>query len=337
MMRHLIIPELAADMQRVEEKLSEKLAPVSWDPAVCRILEEVRLAEGKMIRPQVLLLCGMCGSRYRENSDRICVLAALVEMVHMASLIHDDIVDDSPFRRGRPTVQSAFGKDMAVYAGDLLLSRVMQVLFEEELVKEGRLFSAAIGQMCTGEIGQYDCCYRTDTGISRYMNNIYGKTAAVFELSCRLGAMTGGCSPETTDVLAQFGRQLGLLFQIRDDLLDFTSYEEVDGKPGHMDFREGVLTLPVLYSLECESVRPEIIQLVCKARAAELTKEDIRHLDALLEESGGMEMARQKAGELAVSSVRLAEQLPHSRIRSCFTGMIRQLSDVAGERQDENE
>ena len=142
MMRHLIIPELAADMQRVEEKLSEKLAPVSWDPAVCRILEEVRLAEGKMIRPQVLLLCGMCGSRYRENSDRICLLAALVEMVHMASLIHDDIVDDSPFRRGRPTVQSAFGKDMAVYAGDLLLSRVMQVLFEEELVKEGRLFSS---------------------------------------------------------------------------------------------------------------------------------------------------------------------------------------------------
>ena len=169
------------------------------------------------------------------------------------------------------------------------------------------------------------------------MNNIYGKTAAVFELSCRLGAMTGGCSPETTDVLAQFGRQLGLLFQIRDDLLDFTSYEEVDGKPCHMDFREGVLTLPVLYSLECESVRPEIIQLVCKARAAELTKEDIRHLDALLEESGGMEMARQKAGELAVSSVRLAEQLPHSRIRSCFTEMIRQLSDVVGERQDENE
>ncbi len=325
-MKQLLIPDLYEEMQQVDELLSAQLAPISPDPEVNRILKEVSRAEGKKIRPQLLLLCARYGERCVENRIRLCTLAALVEMVHMASLIHDDIVDDSPTRRGLPTIQASFGKDMAVYTGDLLLSRVMHVLFGEGLISEGMLFADTIENMCAGEIGQYSCYFDTETTADRYMKNIYGKTAAVFELTCRLGCMDSGCSAELTEIFAQIGRQTGLLFQIRDDLLDYTCTPEVDGKPSHMDFREGILTLPVLYGLENKAFRPEIESLVAKAKAAIYDRADERRLNRILEESGGMERARSAAGKLTKILCGLVDQLPDNKNERYLRGMIRKLS-----------
>lgn len=327
-MKQLFVPGLQEDMKLVNEQLSLHLAPVSWDERVNHILTCVRSTEGKMIRPQILLLCGHYGSRYQTQQARLCEAAALVEMVHMASLIHDDIVDDSPTRRGMPTVQAEFGKDMAVYTGDLLLSRVMQVLFSHEMVAEGALFAETIAYMCTGEIGQYDCFFDARTTTERYMKNIYGKTAAIFELSCRLGCMLSGCDGAAMENLPMIGKKLGLLFQIRDDLLDFTLSPEVDGKPSHMDFREGILTLPVLYALENEVCRTSVMALMEKARQGAFDKTDEIHLNKMLHESGGMARARETARALADELHACVDKLPPNKNNTYFRGMIRKLSDI---------
>ena len=327
-MKQLIIPDLQKEMEAVDHQLSLQLAPIAWDPKVNRILSRVRRAEGKMIRPQILLLCASYGSRFKENQQNLCLLAALTEMVHMASLIHDDIVDDSPTRRGMPTVQAEFGKDMAVYTGDLLIARVMKVLFSQNMMQAGSCFARTIEHMCTGEIGQYDCYFDTAASVERYMNNIYGKTAAIFEMACCLGCMESGCDETLTKNLTAIGKKLGLLFQIRDDLLDFTLSDAVDGKPSHMDFREGILTLPVLYGLENADCKEEIRALVSKAKSGTYTRADEMKLNQLLAASGGMDRARQTAGLLVAELRTLTEGLPKGRNSTCFFGMIRKLSDV---------
>ena len=133
-MSHLFVTDLENEIDLVESYIQEYLRPAGLNQAVEDILSEVLTGSGKKIRPLLLLLAGRCGDHYQENRDRLCQLGALLEMVHLASLIHDDIVDDSPLRRGRPTIQSRFGKNMAVYAGDLVLSRVMNVLFNNHYI-----------------------------------------------------------------------------------------------------------------------------------------------------------------------------------------------------------
>ena len=180
--------ELAADMICVRKNLEELMAAPPESDAAAEVMKAVSESKGKGLRPQLLLMAGRCGPEFLEKRERLRRLTALVEMVHMASLIHDDIVDDSPLRRGKPSIQSLFGKDMAVYAGDLLLSRIVQELFRAPFLEAGALFGETVEEMCKGELGQMAVRYSEDVTPGAYMRNIYGITHKMQRLSVEWGS-----------------------------------------------------------------------------------------------------------------------------------------------------
>ena len=183
-----------------------------------------------MIRPRLVLMAGSFGTDRDDVRERLYKLAAVVEMTHLASLIHDDIVDDAPFRRGKPSVQSKYGKNAAVYAGDFLMSRITFYLMREGLNRSGMIISQAVEEMCAGEIGQAMCRYKEDVTLDEYLQNIHGKTVALFRACCRIGAMESGCDERVSRMLESFGECLGYMFQMRDDLLDFVPDSSMIGK-----------------------------------------------------------------------------------------------------------
>ena len=224
--------ELQQDLEQVEKYLSGYLRDPGYGSAAGQILRDMEMSRGKRLRPRLLLMASRYGSEFQGSRSRLCRLGALVELVHMASLIHDDIVDDAPLRRGMPTTQSKYGKDMAVYAGDLILSRIVQSLFRDGFMRVGAYFGDTVEAMCLGELGQMEYRGREDITVDQYMSNIYGKTAALCRLACVAGAVESGCSDEVTSQLEQLGINFGYMFQIRDDLLDFISTSAPD-HPSH--------------------------------------------------------------------------------------------------------
>ena len=317
--------ELRADMEGVDAVLDRLL---TVEPELGRlgdILREVAASRGKRYRPLLLLLAARCGPDWQTKRPALHALGAVIELIHMASLIHDDIVDDSPLRRGRATVQSRFGKDMAVYAGDVLLARAMRFIFEERLYGAGLETTRTIERMCRGEIGQFDCRFRLDTPVERYLDNIYGKTVALFESACRLGCETAGADSAVADALGRFGRRLGYLFQIRDDLLDFVSDESREGKPVHADFREGVFTLPVLFAYQRPKARDALAELAARAREGGFSDADAAALNTLVRQSGGLDQAAACMREHSAAAVRLAEALPQPA-GAALAGLVHKLA-----------
>jgi len=258
------------------------------------VLDDAFSTSGKMIRPRLLLLCGSFGPLSDVKTDRLCTLAAAVELTHLASLVHDDIVDDAPFRRGERSIQSKYGKDAAVYAGDFIISRVNYFLAKEKMSEAAAILSKTIERMCEGEIGQAMCRYREDVSTDDYLWNIQGKTTALFRTACRIGAMETGCSKETVGKLADFGECLGTMFQLRDDLLDFTSDEAQIGKETHKDFRDGIYTMPVLMALRDPAGRDVLLPIIKENAMRTLGDGEIARMEEAVVRFGGTEATRRE-------------------------------------------
>ena len=317
--------ELAADMICVRKNLEELMAAPPESDAATEVMKAVSESKGKGLRPQLLLMAGRCGPKFREKRERLRRLAALVEMVHMASLIHDDIVDDSPLRRGKPSIQSLFGKDMAVYAGDLLLSRIVQELFRAPFSEAGVLFGETVEEMCKGELGQMAVRYSEDVTPDAYMRNIYGKTASLCKLACSAGAIESGCSAEVREHLENLGVHFGYMFQIRDDYLDFVSSGKKEGKPTQMDFKEGILTLPVLFAMENSEACRRIRGLIRVARAGEFGENEAKELRDLVAGSGGLKRALEEIN-FHMKKVRdAADALPSGEVTKMVYGILAKL------------
>ena len=176
-------------MDSVESDIARISAHPYAGTPVGDVLDWAACSKGKRIRPILLILCSLYGPNCLAHKNRLTLLAAMMEVTHLASLIHDDIVDEAPFRRDRESVQRRFGKDAAVYAGDYLIARVQYYQAQENLHEAGMLLADAIQQMCAGEIGQARCRYREDVTMQEYLCNIRGKTTALFRASCRIGAL----------------------------------------------------------------------------------------------------------------------------------------------------
>lgn len=285
------LPGLKDELRQVSQEM-DALLPLDWNKGeVGSIIQAVLAGRGKGYRPSLLLLMGRLGPGYPECKQRLYRLGALVEFVHMASLIHDDIIDDSALRRGNPTIQARFGKDMAVYAGDMILGQVMDILLRENLRESGILIAKTVKDMCQGEIGQAACRFRTDITDREYYENIYGKTASMFVSVCKIGGIESGCSEETIRCLGEIGLHLGYLFQIRDDLLDFSSSKIEDGKPARMDFQEGIFTLPVLHTFSNSDCRGGLEELVKLAKDGRMSAAQFTELDRLILTAGGFDYA----------------------------------------------
>ncbi|NLF35158.1 MAG: polyprenyl synthetase family protein [Clostridiales bacterium] len=326
------ISALKQEMAAVDSYLKEYLSDNLESGVVGDIVRAVGATNGKRLRPKLILMTGRFGPNYPACSDRLCRQGAVVEMTHMASLIHDDIVDDSPLRRGKPTIQSRFGKAMAVYAGDLVLSRVLRLLFLNDMRESALILSRTLEDMCRGEIGQYHCRFRPETTMEEYLSNIYGKTASMFEACCRIGAAEGGCSPEDVQLLGAFGKHLGYAFQLRDDLLDFLSSEANEGKPVHADFKEGILTMPVLYTLHLSDYGDRLTELIRGIRGDRVLPEQVAEMESLVQRAGGVEYTTSLIQAHGLEAEKMLAALPRRDITDFLISKVRWLSAPIAER-----
>ena len=204
-------------------------------------------AGGKYLRPAFFFLFAEIGDQEKQNEEDLIKIASSIELLHMATLIHDDIIDDSPLRRGTMTIQSRYGKDIAVYTGDLLFTLFFEVLID---VMNGSPFMAMNAQamkgLLLGELDQMHNRYNSNQTIDDYLLSVNGKTAELFWLACLEGAHFGHTSPEIEALAGDIGRNIGIAFQAYDDILDYTSDESTLQKPVLEDLTQGVYTIPLL-------------------------------------------------------------------------------------------
>ena len=273
------------------------------------VLDDVLNISGKMIRAKILLLSAFSGTNWKNNKERICKLAAMVELTHLASLIHDDIVDDSPYRRGKISIQGKYGKDAAVFAGDFLIARVFYYGVVENLNEAVSILAKTIENMCIGEIEQELYHYQEDISEEKYFEIIERKTAALFQAACSIGARESVCSKELTQKLELFVRNLGLMFQIKDDILDFTSNSKDLGKETHKDFQNGIYTFPVIMALKNFKSKEVLEPIMKKNRVEKLSLEEIIQLEKYITSFGGIEASYKKIEALSKANRQLIKEL----------------------------
>jgi geranylgeranyl pyrophosphate synthase len=230
---------MPALMQRVEQVLEETSG--ADGPDLKAAASDTLSAGGKRLRPLLVLICG--GAREDEALVRA---AASVELIHMATLVHDDVVDNALLRRGRPTVFASGGRTAATATGDFLFSRALALLASNEDSEQVRLLSGACLALARGELAQRRDAYRADVDEARYLMRCELKTAELFAAACALGARAVGRPGQEALALQEYGRQLGLAFQLLDDLLDVSGPAERTGKHRGTDLLDGTVTLPLI-------------------------------------------------------------------------------------------
>lgn len=279
---------------------------------------------GKMFRPTLLLLASRAAGGPRPDDT---TLAAVVELIHLATLIHDDSVDHSVLRRGQPTVNALFSHEVAVIMGDYLYSRAIIELVNIEDREPLRVMSRVTNDMTVGEMRELEAHDELDFSEQRYLRMIEAKTASLMAGACEVGAIPGGAVYR--EPLRQYGHQLGLAFQIVDDLLDYTSTEDVTGKPAGLDLREHKVTLPLIAALP-EMDRDE--RALAEALMADPTPSDdvIATVIDVVERRGGTEVARARAQEFGRRADEALDRVPASRerdvLRDCVTYAVERQS-----------
>jgi geranylgeranyl pyrophosphate synthase len=236
------------DLSRVEE-LFESLKQADYGP-LGEMLEIILSGGGKLLRPALALLSGRFG---RYNLDVLVPLAASVELLHTATLVHDDVIDQASTRRGRPTVNSAFHNSTTVMLGDYLFAHAADQVAKTDNLRVVRLFSDTLMIMAKGEIRQDLTAYDSRQTIRDYLQRIGGKTASLFATACEGGAIVSSQPDEWTEAFRDYGYNFGMAFQVVDDILDFTGDSEAMGKPVGSDLMQGTLTLPSLLLMDQSS------------------------------------------------------------------------------------
>jgi len=232
---------VASDLASVEDGLQ---ADIDRDPPeVGAPMADLFAAGGKRIRPALVLLAARCG---RYDLDRLRPAAMAVELTHAATLVHDYVIDRSTTRRGRPTVAATLGNEPAIVIGDFYFARAYEHAARTGVPEVVDILARAVMAICAGEVRQQAIRYRYSTDQTEYMRRIEAKTATLLAACCDIGALLGGVAGDKRDALRAYGRELGLAFQIADDVLDYTATEGEVGKPIGHDIIEGFATLPLM-------------------------------------------------------------------------------------------
>ena len=283
----LLLEPIAGKLAATEELIRAKLASdVPFVENAGRYLFE---AGGKRMRPALLLLSARLLER---DSDEEITYAALVEFIHAASLVHDDIIDHSELRRGRRTANSVWGSNLTVLLGDWLYTTAMRMALSHDNLEIIDLFCSATLRMTEGELLVLERLGAPDLRPAEYFDIIDRKTAALFAAACEAPALMRPARPDARPLLAEYGRALGLCFQLVDDLLDFTADERELGKPVLSDLREGKLTLPVLLALPrlAPAEPPGVFGLTPPPLRTPVENEVRRELESLPRRSGGKDL-----------------------------------------------
>lgn len=292
---------LKSDIDVVERRLHEEVHTPQRN--LKKASTHLLKAGGKRIRPIFVLLAGKFGN---YDVDRLTKVATALELIHSATLVHDDVIDDAALRRGTPTVKAQWGNRMAMYTGDFILARALVLISELPNVQVHQLLSKSIVSIVEGEIEQIRDFYNVDQNLRVYLRRIKRKTALLLSVSTALGALVADCKEETLRALERFGYYAGMAFQIIDDILDLTATTKKLGKPVGNDLRQGNLTLPVLYALQHSPERDVLRANIHREMTEEQAVDSIRIVKA----SGGLEFARQLADRYMEKCLHALESLP---------------------------
>jgi len=307
-----IVQLIEDDLARVEDFFEEQVR--SDIPLIAEVGRYLRDGGGKRIRPALLLLsCRISGYR----GERAILLAAVVEFIHTATLLHDDIIDQATVRRGRRSVNSRWGNDLTVLLGDFLYTKSMSMALSQDNLRILRLLSDVTLRMIEGEILEIERCADLRVTADDHLDIIRRKTAALFSACLRIGGMLGEIGEAKERALASYGLNLGICFQMVDDLLDLTADEKVLGKPVANDLREGKLTLPAIFTLQ-RAGAPGIEKVRAVLDDRGFTRVQPQEIARLARDCGALDEARALAERYAEAARRELQPFERSRYREAL-------------------
>jgi heptaprenyl diphosphate synthase len=309
-----IYDRLKRDLERIELELTKSVQ--THQPALSTSSTHLLAAGGKRIRPIFVLLSGHVGTYDR---DRLHKVAVALELIHMATLVHDDVVDDAAVRRGCKTVRVEWDNKVAMYTGDYIFARALEAisLIGDPLVHQ--MLAKAMVCMCRGEIAQIQHLFSQDQALKRYLHRVKRKTALLMAISCHLGAMVSQVPPRRLRALTRYGHYVGMSFQLTDDILDLMGDEQLLGKPVGNDLRQGNVTLPVIYAAHHGStqVKERIREyLVTAGKGA-----DLPELLEMIRQTGAIQYTCDLANRYLAKALQSLEELPVSGEKECLRMM----------------
>lgn len=312
-------PEIKQELLAIVD-LMDKNAQCK-DKIIENSIKDMVHSNGKLVRPAFTVIASHFGE---YNPERARALGAVVEMFHMATLVHDDIIDDAKQRRGLETIQSKYGKAYAVYIGDYLFCLCFKILAETASLQSIQVDSRAMSRICLGEVEQLNSRFNKNVSVKHYLRRVSGKTAELFSLSLYIGAAESGCSERVARLFWNIGHQIGMAFQIIDDLLDYIGDAALLGKDGANDLKDGIYNLPLIYALE---KKPKDLLSLLDQEA--YTREDIGEIIRLTEAYGGIEDAKKLAMKYTNKAYRLIEKLPDNEYKEVLMAIAKVLLDRA--------
>jgi octaprenyl-diphosphate synthase len=312
---------VATEMEQFNDAFRRTL--YSDNPLLEQAVEHLLKAPGKQLRPLLVLLSArMVG----KVSDKVIHVAMALEMLHTASLVHDDVVDESDRRRGLPSLSAFLSNQVAVLTGDFILSKALECAAMTDDVRIVRHISQLGQLLADGELLQLDSKDSEELSEAAYFDIISRKTASLFSVCARLGALAAGGTENEAERLAQFGKLIGICFQLRDDVFDYGTAEV--GKPVGNDMREGKLTLPAIYAVNYSESAP-MRELALKVRRREASAEEIQQLMDFAIGQGGLEYAQWRMKDMQG----MADGLIDDTCDATITAALHQLAAFVAERK----
>ncbi len=311
----------AAELNRVRQLIRKEILA---DGLLGEMLAHCFERSGKLLRPWFAILSARS---IKGTASGLIPTATALELIHVASLVHDDIMDKSTLRRGLPTVHTRFGASEALLLGDWLLARAFELMQQVEREEMRTLFARLTRELCEGQLLELECSRSGSINLSRYYRLIELKTASMFEAACRLGALANlDSTSREVEALSGFGLKFGLFFQIADDLMDLVSTEEESGKDCGLDISNQVRTMPVLKGLELEGSRKPLSRLLESQNASRIQSE----LPEILQRIGAIEATWMEARTQVRSALTEIEDLKLPELLACFENVARAIGQKAG-------
>ncbi len=311
---------LNSDINVIEKELESTIEAQS--PLLRQASLHTLRAGGKRIRPVFVLLGGKFG---HYDINVIKNVAVPLELIHMASLVHDDVIDDAEIRRGQPTIKAKWDNRIAMYTGDYIFARALELIGEIKDPLAHKILSNTIVQLSVGEIEQIKDKYNFEQNLRTYFRRIKRKTALLIATSCQLGAVASGAKEKDHINLFRFGYYVGMSFQITDDILDFTGTEQELGKPAGGDLLQGNITLPVLYAMENEQIREKVIKI-----HEQSSREEIQEVLFMIKQSGAIERSFEISDRYLAKALAILDELPQNKAKKT----LRDIAKFIGKRKN---
>ncbi|HHV29044.1 polyprenyl synthetase family protein [Acetivibrio mesophilus] len=309
-------PEIEEELILLEEFIQKNIR--SRNQLINEAVNDIVQSGGKRLRPAFVILASQFG---KYNRKKVIPAAAAIEILHTATLVHDDVIDRTKLRRGQVTVSEKFGMDMAVYVGDYLYTKAVLLLAGNVPEKKLGIIAKGVKAICEGEVDQYQHKYSIDTSVFTYLKRISRKTAVLFGAACALGADIANCSQKVAKSLIKFGFYYGMAFQIKDDINNYTKTQYEEEKPVGNDILEGIITLPVILGLRSKPDLKEDLQSFLNKRG-NATEEEAAHVIELIKESGGIEQSRTLLNKYIERATRELQNLPDNKHRKAFERIV---------------